>query len=104
MIVVKNYDKNKRQDLKAYLLALMKGDLIDITFQNVSKGIYVTVIELSNPDKACAWLDKLIVNYEMKTRFGIPGSKDRQSATMKCILVVKNRYVSQLENTNDYYV
>lgn len=91
-IVLKNYDKNKRQDMKTYLMTLMKGDIVDINFQNITKGTYVSVIYFVNPERACFWLDRLLTNYELKEKFGIPGSKDGRSAKMKCILVLKNKF------------
>lgn len=92
VIILKNYDKFKRLEMQAYLMTLMKGDILLLTFQNLGPKNYVAVIELSNAEKACLWLDKLITNLELKSKYGIPGSKENNAPKMKCILVVKNKY------------
>lgn len=61
-IVIKNYEKDSRNEMKRYLMDLIKSDLSDMFFQNIDKGVYVGVCTFFKPEKACVWLDLLLTN------------------------------------------
>ncbi len=54
-----NYDRNKKNELKNFIISLMKEELADIEFIK-EKNQYALMCRLKSPHLACRWLDEIL--------------------------------------------
>ena len=82
ILTVRNYNKDKRQEMQQYLEKLMKPELNSCAYHKENK-VFMLVLEMNKPDSACRWLDLLLEDVNFKQRFSIPGAKNGSKAKIK---------------------
>ena len=83
VIDIHNYDKSRVKQLLGYLRGQMGKDM-KVGEQIREGNRHFIRVGLNKPD-ACVWLDKLLMDKQIKT-FQIPGAEKNQKAKMKMYL------------------
>lgn len=84
VIDIHNYEKAKGKQLLGYLKNQMGKDLK--AGEQIREGNRHIVRLLLGKPEACIWLDRLLMDKQMKT-FQIPGAEKNQKAKMKIYLI-----------------
>lgn len=71
LIHISHYDRNKRKELKQFLTKKLGTDLEEVDFKKSNNKFFLE-IKLKSRELTCSWLDKLLLDGEMK-QFMIPG-------------------------------
>ena len=71
LIHISHYDRNKRKELKQYINTKIGADLEEVDFKKSNNKFFLE-IKLKSRELTCSWLDKLLLDGEMK-QFMMPG-------------------------------
>jgi hypothetical protein len=80
-----NYDKAKRQQMKAELESLIGDQLREVEFVRDEKGTYSCLVRMWNQSHACEWLDKLLQSRAL-VRFSNSGHDRKNVFKLKIYL------------------
>ena len=80
-----NYDKAKRQQMKAELESLMADQLREVEFVRDEKGTYSCLVHMHTQSQACEWLDKLLQSRAL-VRFSNAGHDRKNVFKLKIYL------------------
>jgi hypothetical protein len=80
-----NYDKAKRQAMKAELESLMGADLREVEFVRDEKGTFSCMVRMRDHSSACEWLDNLLQSRAL-FRFSNFGSDKKNVFKLKIYL------------------
>lgn len=65
LIHISHYDRNKRKELKQYITTKIGADLEEVDFKKSNNKFFLE-IKLKSRELTCSWLDKLLLDGEMK--------------------------------------